>query len=72
MKRKLISSLIILGLVALPTTAFADDHDRNEPEHSISDAHEGIEGGEFLAAGAGLVVALGLAFMIGRRSKKKD
>jgi|Laugresu1bdmlbdd_1035124.scaffolds.fasta_scaffold225149_1 hypothetical protein len=72
MSKKIANLILALGLVALPTTAFADDHDRNEPEHSISDAHEGIEGGEFLAAGAGLVVALGLAFMIGRRSKKKD
>ena len=33
---------------------------------------EGLDGGELLAAGSGLVIALGLAFMIGRRSRKKD
>ncbi|CAB4737486.1 unannotated protein [freshwater metagenome] len=72
MKRKLFSGLVALGLVILPSTTFADEHGRNGPEHSITEAHEGIEGGELFAAGAGLVLALGLAFAIGRRSRKKD
>ena len=72
MKRKLFSGLLILGLVFLPTAALADGDEKNEPEHSISEAHEGLDGGELLAAGSGLVIALGLAFLIGRRSRKKD
>jgi hypothetical protein len=72
MKRKLFSGLLALGLAILPTAAFAEGNEGNEPEHSITDAHEGIEGGELFAAGAGLVLALGLAFVIGRRSSKKD
>ncbi len=51
---------------------FADGDEENEPEHSIEDAHEGVEGGELFAAGAGLIVALGIAFTVGRRSRKKD
>jgi hypothetical protein len=72
MKRKLFSSLMIMGLLIFPTSAFAEGNEGNEPEHKISEAHEGIEGGELFAAGAGLVIALGLAFMIGRRSSKRD
>jgi hypothetical protein len=72
MKLKLFSGLLTLGLVFLPTAALADGDERNEPEHSITEAHEGLDGGELLAAGSGLVIALGLAFMIGRRSRKKD
>ncbi len=72
MKQKLFAMILSLGLVALPATAFADGNENNEPEHSIEDAHEGVEGGELFAAGAGLVIALGIAFTIGRRSRKKD
>ena len=72
MKRKLFSGLLTLGLVFLPTAALAEGDEKNEPEHSITDAHEGLDGGELFAAGSGLVVALGLAFIIGRRSRKKD
>ncbi|MFZ4063509.1 MAG: hypothetical protein ACOYK0_00880 [Candidatus Nanopelagicaceae bacterium] len=72
MKQKLFAMILALGLVALPATAFADGNENNEPEHSIEDAHEGVEGGELFAAGAGLVIALGIAFTIGRRSRKKD
>ena len=72
MKQKLFSGVLTLGLVFLPTAALADGDEKNEPEHSITEAHEGLDGGELLAAGSGLVIALGLAFMIGRRSRKKD
>ena len=72
MKQKLFSGVLTLGLVFLPTAALADGDEKNEPEHSISEAHEGLDGGELLAAGSGLVIALGLAFLIGRRSRKKD
>ena len=72
MKLKLFAMILSLWLVALPATAFADGNENNEPEHSIEDAHEGVEGGELFAAGAGLVIALGIAFTIGRRSRKKD
>jgi hypothetical protein len=75
MKQKVfsaISGILLLGAIAFPAMAFADEDERNEPEHSITEAHEGIEGGELFAAGAGLVVALGLAFVIGRRSGKKQ
>ena len=74
MKQKFFSAIslvLLLGAITLPASAFADDDDRNEPEHSITEAHEGIEGGELFAAGAGLVVAIGLAYAIGRRSGKK-
>ncbi|CAB4672716.1 unannotated protein [freshwater metagenome] len=64
--------MLTTGLLLFPTTAFADGDERNEPEHSVEDAHEGIEGGELFAAGAGLVIALGIAFTVGRRSRKKD
>lgn len=66
-----ISGILLLSAIALPATAFADEDERNDPEHSITEAHEGIEGGELFAAGAGLVIAIGLAFAIGRRSGKK-
>ena len=71
MKRKLFSAVLATLLLMLPTVAFADG-DENEPEHSIQDAHEGVEGGELFAAGAGVVIALGIAFTVGRRSRKKD
>lgn len=72
MKRKLYSAVIALGLVILPSTAFAEGNEKNEPEHSIKEAHEGFDSGELLAAGAGIVIALGIAFTVGRRSRKKD
>ena len=74
MKRKLfsaISGILLLASIALPTSVFADKDDRNDPEHSITEAHEGVEGGELFAAGGGLVIAIGLAFAIGRRSGRK-
>ena len=72
MKRKLFSGLISLGLVFLPSTALAEGNEKQEPEHSITEAHEGFDIGELFAAGAGLALATGLAFVIGRRSRKKD
>jgi hypothetical protein len=72
MKRKLFSAVLATLLLILPTVAFADGDEKNEPEHSIEDAHEGVEGGELVAAGAGVVIALGIAFTVGRRSRKKD
>jgi len=76
MKRKLFSGLlavgITLGLSILPTSALAEGNEKGEPEHSITDAHEGFDGGELFAAGTGVVLAAGLAFAIGRRSRKKD
>ena len=72
MKRKLFSAVLATLLLMLPTVAFADGDEKNEPEHSIEDAHEGVEGGELFAAGAGVVIALGIAFTVGRRSRKKD
>jgi len=72
MKRKMFSLILTCGLLLLPTTGFADGDEKDEPEHSIEDAHEGVEGGELFAAGAGLVIALGIAFTVGRRSRKKD
>jgi hypothetical protein len=74
MKQKLFSAIswfLLLGAIALPASAFADEDERDDPEHSITEAHEGIEGGELFAAGAGLVIAIGLAYAIGRRSGKK-
>ena len=72
MKRKLFSAVLATLLLMLPTDAFADGDEKNDPEHSIEDAHEGVEGGELVAAGAGVVIALGIAFTVGRRSRKKD
>jgi hypothetical protein len=75
MKQKIfsvISGILLIGAIALPATAFADEDERNDPEHSITEAHEGIEGEELFAVGAGLVIAIGLAFAIGRRSGKKQ
>jgi hypothetical protein len=66
------SLILACGLTIFPTVGFADGDEENEPEHSIEDAHEGVEGGELFAAGAGLIVALGIAFTVGRRSRKKD
>ena len=66
-----ISGILLLSAITLPASAFADEDERNDPEHSITEAHEGIEGGELFAAGAGLVIAIGLAYAIGRRSGKK-
>jgi len=74
MKEKMfsvISGILLLGAIALPATAFAEENERNDPEHSITEAHEGLEGGELFAAGAGVVIAIGLAYVIGRRSSKK-
>ncbi len=74
MKRKLFSAItgiILVASIALPTSVFADEDDRDDPEHSITEAHEGVEGGELFAAGGGLVIAIGLAFAIGRRSGRK-
>lgn len=72
MQRKLFSAVLALSLLMVPNIAFAEGNEKNEPEHSIEDAHEGIEGGELFAAGAGVVIALGIAFTVGRRSRKKD
>lgn len=75
MKQKIfsvISGILLAGAIALPGSAFADEDERNDPEHSITEAHEGIEGEELFAVGAGLIIAIGLAFAIGRRSGKKQ
>jgi hypothetical protein len=75
MKQKIfsvISGILLLGAIALPATAFAEENERNDPEHSITEVHEGIESAEWLAVGAGLIIAGGLAFVIGRRSGKKQ
>lgn len=72
MQRKLFSAVLALSLLMVPNIAFAEGNEKNEPEHSIEDAHEGIEGGELFAAGAGVLIALGIAFTVGRRSRKKD
>ena len=66
-----ISVILLLGAITFPAATFADERERNDPEHSITEAHEGIEVVEFVAVGAGLVIAVGLAFLIGRRSGKK-
>ena len=74
MKQKIfsvISGILLLTAIALPTSVFAEENDGNDPEHSSTEAHEGVEGGELFAAGAGLVIALGLAYAIGRRNGKK-
>lgn len=65
----MISGLLLFGAIASPSLVFAEEG--NEPEHKISEAHEGIDSTELLAAGTGLVIAVGLAFAIGRRSRKK-
>ena len=67
-----ISGILLLSAITLPASAFGEENEGNEPEHSITEAHEGIEGGELFAAGAGLVIAIGLAYVIGRRSGKKQ
>ena len=76
MKLKLFSSLfsvfLIFGAPLAMSPALADEDEANEPEHKISEAHEGIEVGEYLAVGAGLLIAGGIAFTVGRRSGKKD
>jgi hypothetical protein len=75
MKQKIfsvISGILLLGAIALPATAYAEENERNDPEHSVTEAHEGIESAEWLAVGAGLIIAGGLAFVIGRRSGKKQ
>lgn len=72
MRQKLFSAVLALSLLMVPNIAFAGGDEKNEPEHSIEGAHEGIEGGELFAAGAGVVIALGIAFTVGRRSRKKD
>ncbi len=72
MKVKVFSTLFAIALFIFPNSAFASDNEKNEPEHSITDAHEGFDSAELLAAGAGLVIAVGIAFTIGRRSRKKD
>jgi len=72
MKVKVFPALILIALFIFPNSAFAAGTEKNEPEHSIVGAHEGIEGAELFAVGAGLVIALGIAFTIGRRSRKND
>jgi|FLOH01.1.fsa_nt_gi hypothetical protein len=72
MRQRLIATLFAIGLALLPANSFADGNEDNEPEHRISEAHEGIEGAELLAAGAAIVLALGIAFTVGRRSRKKS
>jgi hypothetical protein len=75
MKQKIfsvISGILLLGAIALPATAYAEENERNDPEHSVTEAHEGIESAEWLAVGAGLIIAGGLAFVIGQRSGKKQ
>jgi hypothetical protein len=72
MKRKIfsaISGLLLIGTLTSPSLAFAEEG--NEPEHKISNAHEGVEGIELFVAGAGVVIAVGIAYVIGRRSRKK-
>ena len=63
---------MIFGAPLAMSPALADEDEANEPEHKISEAHEGIEVGEYLAVGAGLLIAGGIAFTVGRRSGKKD
>jgi len=75
MKQKIflvISGILLIGAITQPAMAFAEENEGIDPEHSITEAHEGIESAEWLAVGAGLIVAGGLAFVIGRRSGKKQ
>jgi len=72
MKEKGFSALLTIGLFLFPASAIAAGSENNEPEHSIRDAHEGFDVSELLAAGSGIALAVGIAFTIGRRSRKKD
>lgn len=75
MRSKIFSTLsaaLFIGLFALPATAIADGNETGEPENSISEAHEGVEVSEWLAVGGSLLIAAGLAFVIGRRSGRKQ
>ena len=68
----LFAIFLTLGAPLALSPALAYENEANEPEHKISEAHEGIEVGEYLAVGAGLVIAGAIAFTVGRRSGKKD
>jgi hypothetical protein len=72
MKEKVFSALLAIGLFICPASAIAAGTETNEPEHSITGAHEGFDVAELLAAGSAIILAVGIAFTIGRRSRKKD
>jgi hypothetical protein len=68
----LFAIFLAIGAPLALSPAQADEDEAGEPENEIAEAHEGIEVEEYLAVGAGLLIAGGIAFTVGRRSGKKD
>lgn len=72
MKSKILSAIAISGilLIGIPASSFAEDGNGDRVKHEVSEP-QGFEGSQILIVGGAIVIASGLAFTIGRRTRKK-
>ena len=72
MKSKTLSTLAISGILlfGIPTFGFAEDGDGDRVKHEVSEP-QGFEGSQIIVVGGAILIASGLAFTIGRRTRKK-
>ena len=72
MKFKALSVLTFSGILlfGIPTTVHAEDGAGDQVKHEVSEP-QGFEGSQIIVVGGAILIASGLAFTIGRRTRKK-
>jgi hypothetical protein len=72
MKSKILSAVVISGILlfGIQATALADEGAGDHVKHEVSEP-QGFEGTQIIVVGGAVVIASGLAFTIGRRTRKK-
>jgi len=73
MKSKILSAMAISGILifGIPSAAIADEGGGDHVKHEVSEP-QGFEGSQIIVVGGAIVIASGLAFTIGRRTRKKN
>jgi len=73
MKSKILSAMAISGILifGIPSAAIADEGAGDHVKHEVSEP-QGFEGSQIIIVGGAIVIASGLAFTIGRRTRKKN